>query len=118
MKKLLALTAFLTLGTGISSAAICANGTFASLGSSCTLTYTNFTLTLPGEPRPSSPLQPNAALLHKRDGLAISLAATQPLRANTDLEFALSIRDQQTQQPVADLEPFLGAWAHFVIIDD
>ncbi len=79
---------------------------------------TNFTLTLSGQPRPSQPLQPDAALLHTRDGLAISLTATQPLRANDDLEFALSIRDQQTQQPVTDLEPFLGAWAHFVIIDD
>jgi Cupredoxin-like domain len=83
---------------------------------------TNFSLTLPGQPRASQSLQPDAALLHTRDGLAISLATSlkdsQPLRANAELEFALTIRDAQTNQPVTDLEPLLGAWAHFVIIDD
>jgi hypothetical protein len=49
---------------------------------------------------------------------AITLTPSQPLRANTEIEFALTIRDAQINQPVAELEPFLGPWAHFVIIDN
>jgi hypothetical protein len=52
------------------------------------------------------------------DALRVVLTHAQPLHANTEIEFALTIRDPQTQQPVTDLEPFLGAWAHFVIIDE
>ena len=54
----------------------------------------------------------------RTDKAQVALTSSQPLRANTEIEFALTIRDPQTNQPVADLEPFLGAWAHFVIIDN
>ncbi|NOT58995.1 MAG: YHYH protein [Acidobacteria bacterium] len=71
---------------------------------------TSFVLDLPDR-RPASVVRA-ASPYH------VQLAASSPLRANTEIEFALTIRDAQTNQAVTDLEPFLGAWAHFVIIDE
>ena len=74
------------------------------------------TLTLNGKTS-VAPLLADAALRKEQAGLALSLSPAQPLRAGADIELAFSIRDAKTGQPVSDLEPYLGAWAHFVIID-
>lgn len=78
----------------------------------------SFDLTLSGPRRESVPLRADAVWQKERDGLQLSLAAAQPLRAGADIELTLAIRDAKTGQPASDLEPFLGAWAHFVIIDE
>lgn len=77
-----------------------------------------FELTIGGRPRPAAKLVADAAWTRQADGLCISLAADHPLRAGEDVEFAFAIRDAATGRPVAGLEPYLGAWAHFVIIDE
>jgi hypothetical protein len=78
----------------------------------------SFDLTLNG-PRPTPTLlQADAVWQKEHAGLQLGLAAAQPLRAGVDVELALTIRHTKTGQPVSDLEPFLGAWAHFVIIDE
>ena len=78
----------------------------------------SFTLTLDGPRRAFTPLQADAVWQKERVGLQLRLASDKPLRAGEDVELALTIRAAKTGQPVSDLEPFLGAWAHFVIIDE
>lgn len=51
------------------------------------------------------------------DLLKLTLTPKQQLRAGEDIEFAFTIREAATEKAVANLEPYLGAWAHFVIID-
>lgn len=77
----------------------------------------SFALTLSGPTPVAAPLVADTVLSKEQAGLTLSLAHKQPLRAGADVELALTIRDAKTGQPVSDLEPFLGAWAHFVIID-
>ncbi len=76
----------------------------------------SFALTLNGATL-AVPLVADAVLRKERAGLTLSLTHQQPLRAGEEVELAFTIRDTQTGQPVSDLEPYLGAWAHFVIID-
>ena len=76
-----------------------------------------FDLTIAGAPRPRTALSPDAAWSRTANGLQLELSARQPLRASDEIEFAFTIRDAATRQPVADLEPYLGAWAHFVLLD-
>lgn len=48
--------------------------------------------------------------------MRVTLAADQPLRAGVDLTLSLKLSDAATGQPVADLDPYLGAWAHVVVL--
>jgi hypothetical protein len=76
-----------------------------------------FLLDIGGPARSPVPLSADKSLETERAGLKLSLTHSQPLRAGAEIEFALSVRDAKTGQPVDDLEPLLGAWAHFVLID-
>ncbi|MGH9799795.1 MAG: cupredoxin domain-containing protein, partial [Blastocatellia bacterium] len=49
--------------------------------------------------------------------LQLTLTPKQQLRAGADIEFVFTVRDAATGKVVTNLEPYLGAWAHFVIID-
>jgi hypothetical protein len=75
-----------------------------------------FNVTVEGRRRNAQQLKSDSELTKKLDGLQLTLTHKQELRANEDIEFVFTIRDA-TGNPVADLEPYLGAWAHFVIID-
>jgi hypothetical protein len=77
----------------------------------------SFALTLAGPAPVAVPLSADAVLRKEQAGLALSLAVPPSLRAGEEVELAFSIRAARTGQPVSDLEPFLGAWAHFVILD-
>jgi hypothetical protein len=52
-------------------------------------------------------------------GLSIQLRppADRPLRAGEDTTLDFTVRDRATGLPPAGIEPFLGAWAHFVVVD-
>lgn len=77
-----------------------------------------FELIIGGKPRPSVPLVADVARAKMADGLRFSLASKQPLRAGEDIELTVAVSDAATGKAVNNLEPYLGAWAHFVIIDD
>lgn len=76
-----------------------------------------FTVNVAGPRRPPAALKADPTWTKQSGALQITLATRQKLRAGEDIEFTLSIRDAGANQPIADLEPYLGAWAHFVIID-
>ena len=47
----------------------------------------------------------------------VTLSTESPLRAGEDLRLTYSPVDAASGQPIADLQPYLGAWGHFVIVD-
>jgi hypothetical protein len=49
-------------------------------------------------------------------GIRFRLALDAPPRTGTDIGLSLTLKDASTGQPIADLEPYLGAWAHFVLV--
>ncbi len=77
-----------------------------------------FDLNLPGKQRTPTKLFADKNWLHETNGTKVQMTANQPLRAGADLELAFTIRDSATGQAPENLMPYLGAWAHFVIIDE
>lgn len=67
------------------------------------------------EPSPDGLISPVRRQVMAR-GLNLTLASGRPLHAGEENGLSLRIRDGAGQMP-ENLEPFLGAWAHFVIID-
>lgn len=77
-----------------------------------------FELSLTGTPRARITLQADEHWTKERDGLELTLASKQTFHAGEDTEFTFAIRDAATGKPPENLTPFLGAWAHFVFIDE
>ncbi len=77
----------------------------------------SFTVTVEGRHRAAEKLKADDELAKQQSSLQLTLAPKQQLRAGEDIEFAFTIRDAATGKAVMNLEPYLGAWAHFVIID-
>lgn len=50
------------------------------------------------------------------DGLRVALSIEKPLRAGEEAMLRFACFDVRTGRPATDLEPYLGAMAHFVII--
>ncbi len=75
-------------------------------------------LIIGGTPRPAAKLVADVVWTKQTDDLRITLASKQPLRAGEDIELTFAVRDALTGKTAAGLEPYLGAWAHFVIIDE
>ena len=65
---------------------------------------------LAGRATGSVPVEP------RWDGIDLQLAPVGQLRAGEEIEFRLRVRDRAGRM-IAGLEPFLGAWAHFVVIN-
>ncbi len=49
-------------------------------------------------------------------GLRVNMQPAEPLRAGREVQLNFSVTDEASGQPVTDLQPYLGALAHFVII--
>ncbi len=77
----------------------------------------SFTVTVEGRNRAAEKLKADDGLAKQQSSLQLTLVPKQQLRAGEDVEFAFTIRDAATGKAVINLEPYLGAWAHFVIID-
>ena len=48
----------------------------------------------------------------------MTMTAGQPLRAGGESILTFTVTDAHTNMPVPDLEPYLGALAHFVIVSE
>ena len=51
-----------------------------------------------------------------RDDVEMRLVSDVPVRAGEESMLTVEVRDARTHEPVTDLDPYLGALAHFVII--
>jgi len=50
--------------------------------------------------------------------LRIRMSCDKPYRTDEALRMSFEVWDSKTGKPVTDLQPYLGAWAHFVIISE
>lgn len=77
-----------------------------------------FNLTVSGSGRTAVvPVEDLAGItMVKKDGLHVTLAIEKPLRAGEETLLNFAVADTQTHKPATDLQPYLGAMAHFVII--
>lgn len=77
----------------------------------------SFDLNLQGKQRTITPLLADKTYVHESNDTKVEMTTKQPLRAGEDVELAFTIRDKATENVPENLTPYLGAWAHFVIID-
>ncbi|RAP75847.1 hypothetical protein [Paenibacillus montanisoli] len=64
----------------------------------------------------AKPIEPDAELAKTVDGKEVSLSFDQ-LKANTELSLTFTIKDAQSKEPITDLQPYLGAVGHVVILN-
>ncbi len=75
-------------------------------------------LTVKGAPRAKAALQADTTNTHTVDGLRVTMTPSKPLRPGEGLVLQFAVVDAKTGKPAADLEPYLGAMAHFVIVSE
>lgn len=62
-----------------------------------------------------NPIQPDAKLIKIVEGKEITLSLDQ-LKAGKEVQLTFTIKDDKTKQPITNLQPYLGAVGHVVII--
>lgn len=77
-----------------------------------------FDLKVNGPRRSPVPLVEDQQLTRAVDGLRVTLSSDKPLRAGDDLLLKAALADAKTGHPVTDLQLYLGALAHFVIMSE
>ena len=69
-------------------------------------------------PRVKPVLQPDSALVKVVDGMRITLKPGRSLIAGALIPLSYQLEDENTGKPVTDLEPYLGAWGHTLILNE
>ena len=77
-----------------------------------------FSVTASGAPTPRVALVEDKSLTKTVDGLRVTMQPSESLRAGQELQLNFIVADEATGKPVTDLQPYLGALAHFVIITE
>jgi hypothetical protein len=77
-----------------------------------------FALKVTGQPRALVPLKRDTGFTRTQEGVTVTFAPPAQLRAGQDLPLAFTLTDAKTGQPVADLQPWVGAWAHIMMIGE
>ncbi|QHT59248.1 hypothetical protein GXP70_04195 [Paenibacillus lycopersici] len=62
-------------------------------------------------------LAPDKELTHTVEGMTVGLTFNQPPKAGKPAELTFAFADQATGKPISDLQPYLGAAGHVVILD-
>ncbi|MDX6614103.1 MAG: hypothetical protein QOD75_3289 [Blastocatellia bacterium] len=62
-------------------------------------------------------LTPDATVVKNLDGMSVTLELGGPLVAGTLVPLTYQLADAKTGAPVRDLEPYLGAWGHTLILN-
>jgi hypothetical protein len=75
-------------------------------------------LTVKGAPRAKAVLQADTTNTRTVDGLRVTMTPDKPPRPGEGVVLRFSAVDEKTGRPAADLEPYLGAMAHFVILSE
>jgi len=73
----------------------------------------------PPRPKPPPRLTPDTVLTKTVDGIRFSLTLEPPrVAAGKATAFIYHLVDDRTGAPVTDLQPYLGAWGHTLILSD
>jgi hypothetical protein len=76
----------------------------------------DFSLNVTGNERAAKPLIPDAKLEKTVGGLRVEMKPDGDLASYKEMMLSFNVYDAATNQPVADLENYLGEKAHFVVI--
>jgi hypothetical protein len=77
-----------------------------------------FDVDVAGTVRERTPLVADAELKKTVDGITFNVKAQQPIKAGAGTMLDFYVSDAATGKPVTDLQPYLGAMAHFVVISE
>jgi len=77
-----------------------------------------FTVPVGGAARKTVPLTEDKETTKTVDGITVSMSPDKPLKAGDELMLNFYAKDAQTSKPLTDLQPYLGALAHFVVISE
>lgn len=76
----------------------------------------NFSLSVSGDERAAKEIKPDAKFEKTVDNLRVLMKPDGDLVSSEELMLSFRVSDAQTNKPVTDLENYLGAKAHFVVI--
>ncbi|OMF32242.1 hypothetical protein BK133_14555 [Paenibacillus sp. FSL H8-0548] len=83
--------------------------------------YSQMTITsqlkVSGAKQAEQPLEKDAALLRTVDDVVASLSLTS-FQSGQTVDLTFTLKDEKTQQPITDLQPYLGAIGHVVILSE
>lgn len=71
-----------------------------------------------GTPTPRVALTEDKSFTKSSGGLRVNIQPAEPLRAGREVLLNFNVTDEATGKPVTDLQQYLGALAHFVIITE
>jgi len=74
-------------------------------------------ITVAGTPPPPVPLVVDKTDFQIVDGLKVTIKPEKAFQANDALTLAFFVEDAKTGKPITDIEPYLGAFAHFNIVN-
>ncbi|SEN82258.1 hypothetical protein [Lihuaxuella thermophila] len=69
-----------------------------------------------GTPAKSADLKPDQTMVQTVDGKEIKLSFDKEIKPGQEVMLNFQIKDAKTKQPVTDLQPYLGAVGHVVIL--
>lgn len=72
---------------------------------------------LEGDERTQAVIQPDSSLTKSVNGKEVTLSYGQ-LQAGEEVLLTFTIKDDQTKEPISNLEPYLGAVGHVVILTE
>lgn len=72
-------------------------------------------ITIQGESNKQS-LQPDTSFVKTVDGKEVSLAFAPKVQSKQETQLTFTLKEEQTKAPITNLEPYLGAVGHVVII--
>lgn len=72
-------------------------------------------VTIPGEEHPQTPVKPDTNLVQQVDGKRVELSLSNTL-SNEEVVLTFEFQDAATKQGIDNLEPYLGAVGHVVIL--
>lgn len=75
-----------------------------------------FELNVAGKLRSPEKLREDKNLTKSVDGLQVQISIEKPLRVGEEIEIKFILKDEKTGQPVTDLQFYLAALAHLIVI--
>jgi hypothetical protein len=75
-------------------------------------------ITIEGETAPTEAVVTDPILEKKVDGMRVSLSFEPQLQAGVESTLTFTLVDEQTNQPITELEPYLGSIGHVVVFSE
>lgn len=71
-----------------------------------------------GTPTEPAKLIADKELVKVIDGIRFEMKSDKPFTTNQPIQLSFTLSDEKNGKPITDLEPYLGAFAHFVLVSE